>query len=157
MDNNRNDRVLDWDSEISYDAPAYVTLPEGDYPFTVTKMERKQYPGSKRDGGLPPCPMAELTIEARGKEGVSTFRTRLFLHGRCEGILTSFFTCIGQRKHGDKLAMNWNDVEGSTGWARLKIRTFETRNGNEGTANEVVRWLAPDEAPQATVTESEDW
>ncbi len=154
---NRVDKALDWDSEISYEAPAYVTLPEGDYPFTITKFERKNYPGSTRPGGLPECPMAELTVEARGKDGVSTFRTRLYLHARCEGILTQFFTCIGQRKHGDKLAMDWSKVEGSTGWARLKVRNFETRNGNEGTANEVGRWLAPDEAPQATVSEGEDW
>lgn len=154
---NRMDKALDWDSEISYEGPSYVTLPEGDYPFTITKFERKQYAGSTRQGGLPPCPMAEITVEARGKDGVSSFRTRLFLHARCEGILTRFFTCIGQRKHGDKLAMDWSKVEGSAGWARLKVRTFETRSGGTGTANEVDRWLAPDEAPQAAISEGEAW
>ena len=100
---NRIDKALDWDSKISYEQPDFVTLPEGVYPITITKLERKQFEGSKREGGLPACPMAEVTVEARGKDGVSIFTQRLFLHSRCEGILTSFFTCIGLRKKGDDL------------------------------------------------------
>lgn len=157
MDNNRIDKALDWDSPISYEQPDFVTLDEGVYPFTISKMERKQYEGSRREGGLPACPMAELTIEARGKEGISTFRTRLFLHSRCEGILTNFFTCIGQKKKGETFNPNWNDVQGSSGWARLKVRTFETRNGLEGTANEIDRWLAPDDYRIPKDDGGEDW
>ena len=153
----RIDKELDWDSEISYESPNFVTLPEGDYPFTVTELERKRYEGNRnKANGLPACPMAELTIEARGKEGVSTFTTRLYLHTRTEGLLTQFFTCIGQRKHGDKLSMDWNSVVGATGWAHLKVREFTTRQGNEGTSNEIGRWLAPEEAPTAAA-EGEDW
>lgn len=153
---NRIDKELDWDSEISYESPNFVTLQEGDYPFTVTELQRKRYEGNRnKANGLPACPMAELTIEARGKEGVSIFTTRLYLHTRTEGLLTQFFTCIGQRKHGDKLSMDWNSVVGASGWAHLKIREFTTRQGNEGTINEVGRWLSPEEAP--TATEGEDW
>lgn len=153
----RIDKELDWDSEISYETPDYVTLPAGTYPFTITKMERKRFDGSKREGGLPPCPMAEITVEARGKEGISVFNQRLFLHSRCEGILTSFFTCIGQRQKGDKLSMDWNSVEGSTGWAVLKVREFTSRNGNELSTNDVARWLAPDDYRIPKDEEGEDW
>lgn len=157
MENTKRNEVLSWDSEISYEAPEYVTLPEGVYEFTVKEMERKQFEGSRRDGGLPACPMAELTIEARGKDGVSTFNQRLYLHGRCESILTSFFTCIGQRKKGDKLSMDWNTVEGARGWAKLKVREFTSKNGNELTTNEVDRWLAPDDYRIPKDEGGEDW
>ena len=152
----RIDKELDWDSEISYEAPDLVTLPAGTYPFTVMKLERKRFDGSKREGGLPPCPMAEITLEARGKEGVSIFTHRLFLHSWCEGFLTAFFTCIGQRQKGDKLSMDWSQVEGSTGWVVLKVREFTSKNGNELTTNDVVRWLAPDDS-RIPRDEGEDW
>lgn len=154
---NRIDKALDWDSKISYEQPDFVTLPEGVYPITITKLERKQFEGSKREGGLPACPMAEVTVEARGKDGVSIFTQRLFLHSRCEGILTSFFTCIGLRKKGDDLNMDWGKVEGCTGWAKLTVREFTTRNGNEMTVNDVGRWLAPDDYRIPKDDGGDDW
>ena len=153
----RIDKALDWDSKISYEQPDFVTLPEGVYPITITKLERKQFEGSKREGGLPACPMAEVTVEARGKDGVSIFTQRLFLHSRCEGILTSFFTCIGLRKKGDDLNMDWGKVEGSSGWAQLKVREFDTRNGNHMTVNDVGRWLAPDDYRIPKDDGGDDW
>ena len=153
----RIDKALDWDSKISYETPDYVTLPAGVYPITVTKLERKVFEGSKREGGLPECPMAEITVEARGKEGISVFTQRLFLHSRCEGILTGFFTCIGLRKKGEELDMDWNKVEGSSGWAQLKVREFTTRNGNEFTTNDVARWLAADDYRIPKDDGGDDW
>ena len=154
---NRVDKALDWDDVISYEMPDFVTLPEGVYPFTVTKLERKDYEGSRRENGLPPCKMAEITVEARGKEGISVFTQRLYLHSRCEGILTQFFACIGQRKKGDKRSMDWRAVEGSTGWALLKVREFDTRNGNHMTVNDVQRWLAPDDYRIPRDDGGDDW
>ena len=106
---------------------------------------------------LPACPMAEVTVEARGKDGVSIFTQRLFLHSRCEGILTSFFTCIGLRKKGDDLNMDWGKVEGCTGWAKLTVREFTTRNGNDMTVNDVGRWLAPDDNRIPKDDGGDDW
>lgn len=154
---NRVDKALDWDSKISYEQPDFVTLPAGVYPFTITKVEKKLYEGSRREGGLPECPMAEITVEARGKDGISVFTQRMYLHSRCEGILTQFFTCIGQRKKGEELNMNWNAVEGSSGWAVLKVREFTTRNGNDMTVNDVQRWLAPDDYRIPKDDGGDDW
>ena len=36
---NRIDKALDWDSKISYEQPDFVTLPEGVYPITITKLD----------------------------------------------------------------------------------------------------------------------
>ena len=153
---NRVDKELDWDSEISYEATQIVVLPDGVYPFTITKLERKRYNG--RSGGLPPCPMAEVTVEATGKDGMSRFTQRLYLHSRCEGILTSFFTSIGKRKHGEKLSMDWNQVEGSHGWAMIQRRTFTSNStGEEVTVNDVKWWLAPDDRRIPKDDGGEDW
>ena len=151
---NRIDKALDWDSKISYEQPDFVKLPEGVYPITITKMEKKQYEGGAK---MEACPVADLTIEARGKEGVSVFNTRLFLHTRSEGRLTAFFTCIGQRRPGEEYTMDWNKVEGSNGWAKLKIREFDTRNGNHVTTNDVARWLAPDDSLIPKDDGGDDW
>lgn len=155
---NRNDRVLDWDSPISYEQPDFVTLEDGVYPFTITKMERKQYEGGPK---LAACPMAEITIEARGKNGISTFRTRLFLHSSLEWKLSDFFVCIGQKKKGEAFVPDWNQVTGSTGWAAIKVRTYETRSGGTGTANEIDDknggWLAPDDYHIPKDDGGDDW
>ena len=49
MDNNE---TFDWGSEIEEDGQQYVTLEPGDYVFTVTGVERKQFKGSEK---IPAC------------------------------------------------------------------------------------------------------
>ena len=53
--------------------------------------------------------------------------------------------------------MDWNKVEGSSGWAQLKVREFTTRNGNEFTTNDVARWLAPDDYRIPKDDGGDDW
>ena len=67
MENYANDagREFGWDDEIQNDSPDRVVLPEGEYPFEVTKFERQRHPGSAK---LPPCAMALLTIQIDGGE-----------------------------------------------------------------------------------------
>ena len=81
MENYANDagREFGWDDEIQNDSPDLVLLPEGEYPFEVTKFERQRHPGSAK---LPPCAMALLTIQVDGGEkGRSVVTHRLYLHG----------------------------------------------------------------------------
>lgn len=85
-----------------------------------------------------------------GQEAV--IKHNLFLHSKCEGLLCAFFTAIGQRKHGEKISMNWNAVPGSRGRCKIKIRNWKSTNGNEIQSNEIVRFYEPEEgqktAPQ---------
>ena len=62
-DRNTTDRALDWDDEVSNEQPEFVLLPEGEYAFEVTELERARYEGSAK---LPPCKMAKLTHLRRG-------------------------------------------------------------------------------------------
>lgn len=139
-------REFNWDDEIKNDGPAYVLLPAGEYPFTVTKFERARHPGSSK---LPPCPMALLTIAVHSEKGDAILTTRLFLHTRTEGLLCAFFESIGQRKHGDPLRPRWNEVVGSNGQCKIGIREYEKRDKTLGTTNEITRFLPPPEMKAA--------
>ena len=93
-------REIGWDDVIEKDGPDFVLLPDGEYPFRVTKLERARFQGSAK---LPPCNMAILTITVDGGEkGASIVTHRLYLHTKTEGLLCSFFESIGQRKHGNR-------------------------------------------------------
>ena len=51
-DMNTTDRALSWDDEFTNEQQEFVLLPEGEYPFEVTGMERARFDGSAK---LPPC------------------------------------------------------------------------------------------------------
>lgn len=139
------DRALDWDDQIENDSSGgdFITLPAGDYPFEVIGFERERYAGGAK---LPACNKAVIEIAIDGGDlGTATIKENLFLHTKTEGILCAFFTSIGQRKHGDKVQMNWGQVVGSTGRAKVGIREYE-KEGEKRTINQVKRWLEPSEA-----------
>ena len=62
-DMNTTDRALSWDDEFTNEQQEFVLLPEGDYAFEVTGMERARFEGSAK---LPPCSMAKLTLKIFG-------------------------------------------------------------------------------------------
>lgn len=117
-------KELDWDDEIQKDSD-YVTLPEGDYEFVVDSVERARHPGSEK---LPPCNKAIVKLRIESQYGTAVINHNLFLHTSTEGMLSAFFTAIGQKKKGEKLRMNWGTVPGSTGRLHVKPREY---NGNE--------------------------
>lgn len=139
MQNEFLDRALDWDDEIENENE-FTLLPEGEYDFEVLKFERGQHNGSAK---LPACRKAILTIKIYGKNGESTVITHnLFLHTKCEGILSAFFLSIGEKKHGEKVRMNWTAVPGAKGRCKVYIDTY---NGNQ--YNKIKAFLAPEKAP----------
>ncbi len=135
------DGCLDWDDAIESDGQQYLVLPEGDYPFTVTDFERGRFPGGPK---VPACNKASLTLQVKTKEGTATVRTDLLLHRSLEWRIAAFFRCIGQKKHGERLVMDWNKVVGSRGFAHFKPRTY-TKDGEERQANDVAKFYDYDE------------
>lgn len=117
-------RELDWDDNIEKDSD-YVVLPEGDYEFVVESVERARHPGSVK---LPPCNKAIVKLRIDSQYGTALINHNLFLHTNMEGMLSAFFTAIGQKKKGEKLKMNWGSVPGSTGRVHVKPKQY---NGNE--------------------------
>lgn len=142
MDNYNNGNQgfeLDWGSEIENDSPDFIVLPEGEYDFTVKCFERGRYNGGDKVG---PCPKAMLTLSIDTPQGEAFVKKDLLLNSKLEGLLCEFFTCIGQRKHGQRVSMNWNAVTGAHGRCKIGTRVY---NGNQ--YNEVKKFLEP-AAPQ---------
>lgn len=137
-------RVLDWDDEIEADGSDFTLLPDGEYPFIVTDLERERHAGSAK---LPPCPKAVVYLRVDGgAAGSTTIKHNLFLHSKTEGLLCEFFRAIGQRTHGEKAKMDWSSVVGSTGRARIATRSWTGDDGEERQSNQVKKFIDADQA-----------
>ena len=139
--NNQN-MFLDWDDTIESDGQEFVILQEGDYNFTVTGFERGRFPGGQK---IPACNKAALTLQVSVPQGIAVIHTDLLLYKSMEWKLSAFFRCIGQKKHGERLVMDWNRVIGSRGRAHFKPRSYTDRDGNERQANDLDRFYDWDE------------
>ena len=133
IDNN----IMGWDDVIENDGQEFVVLPEGDYTFTVSNFERGSFPGGAK---IPACPKATVTLNIDNNQGVATARVDLLLYRTVEWKIAAFFRSIGQKKHGEKVAMNWNKVVGARGKAHFKPRSY-TKDGEERKVNDVDRFL----------------
>lgn len=140
LDNN----VMDWQDSIENDGEAFILLDEGDYDFTVTKFSREQWPGSAK---IPPCPLAVVTLSVATPEGTANIRYQMQLYRTLEWKLAAFFRAIGQKKHGERMVMNWNAVEGAHGRCHVTQRTYVTQSGEERRTNDVASFY---DAPAAT-------
>lgn len=139
-----DEREFGWEDQIENDGADFEVLPEGDYDFEVVGFERGRHPGSDK---LPPCNKATLNIKIKGAAGQTTIKHNLFLHTKTEGLLCAFFVGIGQRKHGEKLTMNWNTVVGSTGRCKIGVRKWKKETGEESTFNEIRKFYEPEAKP----------
>ena len=126
-----DNRVLDWDSPIEDDGNGFVLLPEADYDFIVSGFDRGQYNGS---ANIPACPKAMLTLTISAPEGNVQVKQDLYLCGKMEWKISSFFRSIGQKKHGERLKPKWDQVLGSAGRLHLTQRDYI---GNDGTKKKV--------------------
>lgn len=143
--NQELERELGWNDEIEKDGGDYILLPEGDYDFEVISFERGRHDGS---GKLPACNKAILTIKVTGAEGTTLITHNLFLHTITEGMLSAFFTSIGQKKKGEKITMNWNAVTGAKGRAKVGIRTYTKKDtGEERKTNEIKKFYPKEDRP----------
>ena len=140
---NNMERAFDWGDTIENDS-TWVLLPEGTYHYTVTGLERQRHNGSAK---LPTCWKAVLTLSITGAEGTTTVNHNLFLHSKCEGLLCSFFTSIGDRQHGQPLKMDWDHVVGKGGICKVGIREWIDKEGASRQNNEVKEFLPPQTAP----------
>jgi len=143
MYESNNSMLMDWNDALENDGQEFVVLDEGDYNFVVTDFERGRFPGSAK---LPACNKAAITVQVDSPNGTATVKFDLILYRSLEWRLSSFFRCIGQKKHGERLVMNWNKVVGSKGRAHFKPRTYTDKNCEERKANDVDRFFDYDPA-----------
>ncbi len=138
MAEQKRDYEIPFDGEILEDAKEFIVLQDGEYDFEVTSFEKGRFAG--KDGGLPPCNMVTVFCKIETDEGVAVIKSNLFLHSRTEGILSSFFASIGQKRKGEPLKMQWNLVIGSKGRCKVSTREY---NGN--TYNDIKRFIPAEE------------
>lgn len=136
------ERELGWDDEIAKDGSDYVLLPEGDYEFKVESFERGRHGGSEK---LPPCNKAIIKIKIDSTQGPAIITHNLFLHTITEGMISSFFTCIGEKKKGEKVKMNWSVVTGATGKAKIGIHSYKNKDGEDRQSNEIKKFYPKEE------------
>jgi len=142
------EQEMGWDDAIEQDAPEFVMVPPGDYGFTVTAFERARHNGSEK---LPPCNKAVLTLrlDIPEEQGVCVVKHNLFLHKKTEGRLCEFFTAIGQRRHGERINMNWGQVVSASGRCKVGVRTYTGNDGREYTTNEITKFYEPAEGQRS--------
>lgn len=130
--------LMDWNDTIESDGQEFVLLEEGEYNFTVTGFERGRFPGGQK---VPACNKATITVQVKTEEGLAVVKFDLLLYRTLEWRISSFFRCIGQKKAGEKLVMDWNKVVGSRGRAHFKQRTYTNNQGEERTVNDIDRFI----------------
>lgn len=151
--NTEMERALEWDDTLCTDGRDLITLPEGDYSFTITDFERARYPGSEK---IPACSKAALTAAVDTEEGKVLVHFDLILWSTLEWKLAQFFRCIGMKEHGKDMKMDWTKVKGRQGRAHIRPRRYTDRYGQERTANELERFLDYDPAFFAGKSSGED-
>ena len=134
---------MDWNDSIENDGTELTTVEEGDYTFRISGFERARYVGSAK---IPACNKASITVDILTKDGKPAIcKFDLILYRSLEWKLSAFFRSIGQKKHGEKLTMDWSKVLNSYGRAHFKPRTYTNNNGEEKTVNDLDKFLDYDE------------
>lgn len=131
------ERELGWDDEIEKDSSDFVLLPEGDYDFVVESFERGRHNGSEK---LPACNKAMLKLRIDTPDGTALINHNLFLHTKTEGMISAFFTSIGQKKKGEKIKMNWNAVIGAKGRCKVGIYEWTGTDGEKRQGNDIKKF-----------------
>lgn len=140
---NENGREYGWDDEILDEGGEYQPLPEGDYDFTVAKVERSRSSGK---GKLPACNMAKVTFNVYAPEGEREITENFILHSSMEWKLSQLFLSVGMKKHGEPLKMNWTALPGKSGKCKVGIRTYNKNDGSQGKSNDIKKLYAYDES-----------
>lgn len=127
--------MMDWNDYIEQESQ-FVTLPEGDYNFTIMTFEKAKHEGSAKIPAGCNKALIELRFDAPGI-GKATIKDSLILHESLEWKLCAFFRSIGQKQHGHGINMDWSKVLGAKGRAHVII--------NDQGYNRVDKYLDPEE------------
>lgn len=139
-------QILGWDDEVEEGSP-FVLLPEGNYPFTITELEKGIYEKpANRESKIPAnCPKATVTLEFTTSTGEkSTLTENFYLYKKMQWKINQFFTSIGAPKNPEgKVKMNWGTVLGAKGAASLVVNDYTDRSGNPAQNNRIKDFLEP--------------
>lgn len=136
----------DWDSTIGKEADdgGFNVLPDGDYPFEVTSLERGRYEGNPQKG-TKACPKATVTLKVDGGAyGDAYVKENIFLNRKNAWKIKSLFVCIGLvAADAEEFVPNWTAIIGCSGMCTLKKTQFEGKDGDMRNTNDVKKFLPP--------------
>ena len=140
-----NDAYEGFDAVIGEEADegGFVILPDGEYPFTVTKMDKERFSGSEN---ISPCWLAIVTLQVDGGElGRANVFHRLYMVKKQAWKVKQLFVGVGLvDKDAKSFAPPWNQLIGASGVVKLG---HHEHNGK--TYNDVDRILDPAAAAEA--------
>jgi hypothetical protein len=144
---NEQYEVLDWDVELDEgdDSSGFKLLEEGFYQFKVVGA-KKTY-----TNGKPSYPCVDLSLKVGEGPNSATVSDRIAMHSGMKWKIAQLSVCLGARKHGEKKSFNPAETVGMAGWLEIEHREFEFTRGEKmgqtGLANNVARYLDPEDAP----------
>lgn len=146
--------ALGWDDDFEAQESTFVLLPEGDYWFEITKLEKGRYNGSDK---VPPCNKAIITFCIHAPQGdiIITENYMLIDLDWARRKMTEFFSAIGfAEKGGQRVRMHWTpDLIGKRGICHIAPRKYKTQDGDERQTNDLKKlyptWNQPNVEPIA--------
>lgn len=162
MEWNDLDMVID-DAEVKQSTDNnddFVILPKGEYPFTILKVEFKNYqpkPG-KTTGITKPCKQIALGIKVNGGDkGSAWVDENLYFYPNCMYKILSVFKSVGLISDGFKGALPWDQLKGSEGRAKFEVEQYFSKKYNEDRERMIAKtFLKSAVAPAAETTEEWD-
>lgn len=144
---------LGWEDEIQKEDSGFALLPEGDYRFTVEKVERARHAGSQK---VPPCNKAIVTFRVFGNNGETALITEQYLlYSDFEWKLSAFFASIGLKGKEEKVKMRWMEAIGKSGVCKVYIDNYHKKTDKEGEktgySNKIKTLYPSYDQPQLTV------
>ena len=142
-----NGQVLQFGQTITLEDPKprlkFITLPEGEYEFKVTKAELGKFAGSQK---MAPCDKVSLELRVETEDGVCDIKDTLFLLGQWKNRIYYYLTTTGMTEPGKPLTLEPELFTGSigrTGKAKIVVDSFVSRrDGEKKTTNKVAFYLA---------------
>lgn len=145
--------ALGWDDEFEAQE-GNTLLPEGDYWFEITKLDKARHNGSDK---VPPCNKAIVTFCIHAPQGDITLTENYLLIDLdwARRKMTEFFSAIGfAEKGGQRVRMHWApDLIGKRGICHIAPRKYKTQEGEERQTNDLKKlyptWNQPNVEPVA--------
>ena len=153
MENNTQNMEMGWDDAIMEDGQQYLLLDEGDYDFTVAGFERARHAGSDK---IPPCNKAVVSLLIDTPNGSVVIKVDILLYRTLEWRISSCFRSIGQKRHGERLVMDWSKVPGAKGRAHIRVREYTDKWNTIRKRNEGAYFIDREDAPVPTAVQSDD-
>lgn len=136
--------VMEFESPIMANPiKLHNTLPAGDYPFTITGVEKRYYE-PKPGGKLPACWMVEVKMELDGGDlGLGEVINRLYWYKTTQWKISQLWISVGLAKEGCEFVPNINQLIGRKGLCKVDRVQYTRKDGTTAFYNELKRCYQP--------------